>query len=186
MLGFLLCARKHHRLRLVERDARNALQFLLLLLIQFVDLFLDLVELLGALVQLLFAVLHALQLFIERFLALEQPALGALQFRSALSVFLFGVVAKLVNLFLRFQHLFLSDLLGLLLCVVIQPLDGVFRLFDLRFRHVLAIEVTDHESDRRADQDARADHNVMEPLHGDSSPIYINITEQNCPAIPHD
>ncbi len=119
VLGVLLRTGEHHGLRLVERDARNAFEFFFLFLVQGVDLFLDLVELLRALVQLLLTVLDAFQLLIERFLALEQPALGALQLCSAFSVFLLGIVAKLVNLFLCLQHLFFSDLLGLLLRIVV-------------------------------------------------------------------
>ena len=55
VLRFLFGTVEHHGLCLVQRDAGNAFEFLLLLLVQGVDLVLQLIELLGTVVQLLLA-----------------------------------------------------------------------------------------------------------------------------------
>ena len=178
VLGFLLCTGKHHGLCLVEGDAGDAFQLLLLLRIQSIDLFFDLIKLLGAVVQLLLTALDAFELFIQRFFALEQSAFVLLDFVSAFSDFFFCFVPDLVGFVLCFKDLFLADLFGFLLGFVIQALHGVLGLFDLRLSDIFTIEVADCNSDRSAENQSDADQNILPPQHDTLSPIYMNITEQ--------
>lgn len=152
----------------IHRQSGNALQFRQLLVMQCGDISLCLFYAVLTLGQLLFALLQAFHLFIQRFLALKQTAFRALQLRPAFAVFPLGFGTGLDGLFLGLQNHFLFDVGCLDPGLLIQLFYRVFRLGYLCFGHIFAVSVTDQQADGQ-NQDPTGE--IHPPFHAPKSPV---------------
>ena len=131
---------------LVHRQSGNSLQLLELLIVKFLDGSLGVLSFFYLLVELLLALLYTIDFFIQCFLALEQPALVALQLVASLSQFLFIFVLNAVGFFLGFKNRFLLYGLSPLLGVADHFFNCFFCVSYLCFRYIAPVNISTCET----------------------------------------
>ena len=143
VIRFLLHAVHDYVARFFAGHAGYALQLALLLVVQRLRLGFEPGDVLLLVVQRAFAAFDCLGLFVQRVLALNQTAVGALQLVAAVSDLFIQLGALAQHGFLGGQHHFLALSLGLLGRFVEQFLRGSLRAAYLFLSGVFAVEIAE-------------------------------------------
>ena len=147
VLELFLCLCHESRAGFLCRQARDALELCLLLLVHLIDGSLALVEARFLARQGFFALLDGIELAVEVLLFLDDAALLALEFRATFFRLTVEFLAQAMDVFLRLEQSFFLLRLATLGCIIYNPFCFSFRRADLRLRRALAHDVADTRAD---------------------------------------
>ncbi|MNC34045.1 hypothetical protein D3C75_824610 [compost metagenome] len=157
---FLLHIGEDNGSGLFHSQSGNPLQFGYLVLVKLVNLSLGFFNALLFIRNLLFLALQGINLFIQRFLFLQQSPFLSLNFITTLTNVFFSFGAETVNLVLRFHNRFFLQCIGFLLSTLDNLLSCLLCTGNFRFSNRFADKETDpsanessHERDYDGDDD---------------------------------
>ena len=169
VVGVLLHAINEDVLGLVRGHVGHALQLLLLAVVHALRFLLKAFGLLIFFVELLLARFQVVQLLVKLLLALVHATLHAGNLAAAIADFLVQLVLQADDLLLGFQYSFLFLVLGLARRLFKQISGVFFRLPDLLFHGVFAVEISGRKANRQRDN--RDDDNYSN-AHGAFLPLF--------------